>query len=304
MGATSTRSRSSSPGDGQGLGQRLDPELLAVGVDEADLTGADAVVDPVLVGRRGGGDATSLLSFGPAVVRRSHRSGERTARPGRRPRHGPGAPRIRHRRRWPGGGGPMARPRFPCCTRSLLRYQHEQPLDTRRASIRSSGPTGQPTGRGPLRAPPRHRVPAAASGGVTPPAAGPTEIGPTTRARGRRAPTARRAAPPTGRAPRPRWSWPTTATGSSSWPPSTCRSSRPGCDQARLAIDALAASSRAWTGGSGEAERAAATTPWPRSGSPSSRSRGPTSRRGRARRRATAPAGSPGGGRRPGSGLG
>ena len=30
------------------VGNRLDPELIAVRADEADLTGTDAVVDPVL----------------------------------------------------------------------------------------------------------------------------------------------------------------------------------------------------------------------------------------------------------------
>ena len=41
-------------GDGECLGQRLDAELRAVGSDEADLAGSDAVVDPRLVGRRRG----------------------------------------------------------------------------------------------------------------------------------------------------------------------------------------------------------------------------------------------------------
>ena len=35
-------------GHAQSVGNRLDPELIAVRTDEADLTGADAVVDPVL----------------------------------------------------------------------------------------------------------------------------------------------------------------------------------------------------------------------------------------------------------------
>ena len=37
------------PGHGEGLGQRLDADLVAVGSDEAHLAGADAVVDPGLV---------------------------------------------------------------------------------------------------------------------------------------------------------------------------------------------------------------------------------------------------------------
>ena len=41
-------------GDGECLGQRLDADLRAVGSDEADLAGSDAIVDPGLVGRRRG----------------------------------------------------------------------------------------------------------------------------------------------------------------------------------------------------------------------------------------------------------
>ena len=48
-------------GHPQGVRQRHDADLLAVLADEADLTGADAVVDPVLVGR---GYGRSLLRNG------------------------------------------------------------------------------------------------------------------------------------------------------------------------------------------------------------------------------------------------
>jgi hypothetical protein len=55
-------------GDRERLWKRLDAELLTVWVDEANLTSANAIVDPVLVG--GFSDyAASLLSVGHAVVR-------------------------------------------------------------------------------------------------------------------------------------------------------------------------------------------------------------------------------------------
>jgi hypothetical protein len=55
-------------GDRKCLWQRFDAELLTVWVDEANLTGANAIVDPVLVG--GFSDyAASLLSVGHAVIR-------------------------------------------------------------------------------------------------------------------------------------------------------------------------------------------------------------------------------------------
>jgi hypothetical protein len=54
--------------DRERFSERLDAELLSVWVDEANLTGAYAIVDPVLVG--GFSDyAASLLSVGHAVVR-------------------------------------------------------------------------------------------------------------------------------------------------------------------------------------------------------------------------------------------
>jgi GNAT superfamily N-acetyltransferase len=46
---------------GQGLGQRLYPQLVPVRVHEAHITCANTVVDPHLVRRSGAGDATSLL---------------------------------------------------------------------------------------------------------------------------------------------------------------------------------------------------------------------------------------------------
>src|SRR5579875_2664278 len=55
-------------GDGDRLRKQLDPELLAVGVDEANLTGPDAFVHPRLVGDRGSGDRASLLSVGTAAT--------------------------------------------------------------------------------------------------------------------------------------------------------------------------------------------------------------------------------------------
>ena len=69
MGATSTRSRSSPRAIVERFGQRLDPELLAVGVDQAHLSGTNAVVDPVFTG-------------GVAVAMRHHssRSGQRSFR--------------------------------------------------------------------------------------------------------------------------------------------------------------------------------------------------------------------------------
>ncbi len=53
---------------------------------------------------------------------------------------------------------------------------------------------------------------------------------------------------------RSRWWWPTTATGCSSWPPSTCPSSPPCSSQARLAIDALGSLVGGLEGRLGEAE--------------------------------------------------
>jgi hypothetical protein len=54
--------------DRKRLWERLDAELLTVWVDEANLTGANAIVDSMLVG--GFSDyAASLLSVGHAVVR-------------------------------------------------------------------------------------------------------------------------------------------------------------------------------------------------------------------------------------------
>ena len=56
------------PGDRERLGQQLDAELVALRIDEADLTGADAVVHPWLVGGGDCGDRASLLSVsGPAL---------------------------------------------------------------------------------------------------------------------------------------------------------------------------------------------------------------------------------------------
>ena len=49
LGATSTRSSSSSRAIGERLRQRLDPELLALGADEQDLAGPNPVVDPGVV---------------------------------------------------------------------------------------------------------------------------------------------------------------------------------------------------------------------------------------------------------------
>ena len=89
------------PGDGERLGQRLDPELLAVGIDEADLPGADPIVDPVLVVVGCSGYAASLLVIGP-LTRKRQASGS-NARPLAVDR--PGAPHW-----WPGGGrGPASR---------------------------------------------------------------------------------------------------------------------------------------------------------------------------------------------------
>ena len=67
-------------GDGQRLGQQFDAELLALGVDQAHLTGADAVVDAGIVGGDGGCYSTSLPVSGhglpwPTVKERSqHRT--------------------------------------------------------------------------------------------------------------------------------------------------------------------------------------------------------------------------------------
>jgi hypothetical protein len=44
----------------QGLGKRLDAQLASVGVDETNLSGPDAIVDPELVGSRSGYEAPPL----------------------------------------------------------------------------------------------------------------------------------------------------------------------------------------------------------------------------------------------------
>ena len=50
------------PGNRQRIRQGFYPELGAVGVNEADFTGTDPLVDPVLVSGGGSGDRTSLLA--------------------------------------------------------------------------------------------------------------------------------------------------------------------------------------------------------------------------------------------------
>ena len=54
-------------GDGQGLRERSDPELCPLRIDEAHFSGADPLVDPVLVVVNRWGYATSLLDRAPAV---------------------------------------------------------------------------------------------------------------------------------------------------------------------------------------------------------------------------------------------
>ena len=100
------------PGDRQGLGQRLDAELLTVGVDEADFTGTDAVVDPVLCCGFSD-DAASHLSLGPAVLPQANRWSEADTTGSARA--GDDRPGARCSPRGRGGGqveAPQWRPRF------------------------------------------------------------------------------------------------------------------------------------------------------------------------------------------------
>ena len=53
-----------STGHAQCVGNRLDPELITVGTDEADLPGPDAIVDPVLLTLRRRGYGCSPLCNG------------------------------------------------------------------------------------------------------------------------------------------------------------------------------------------------------------------------------------------------
>jgi hypothetical protein len=71
------------------LGERLDPELLAVGIDQADFTGSDSIVDPVLAVVGCSGYAASLLVLRPLT--RKGQASESNARPRRS--IDPGAPR-------------------------------------------------------------------------------------------------------------------------------------------------------------------------------------------------------------------
>ena len=75
-------------GDGECLGQRLDADLRAVGSDQADLTGSDAIVDPGLVvaRRRSYGRSLLMRCAGPPVdgVVGHVRAGRKTTTSGRR----------------------------------------------------------------------------------------------------------------------------------------------------------------------------------------------------------------------------
>ena len=125
----------------------------------------------------------------------------RTVRPGARSTR---APHVVARWR-PAQCGPAS------CSQGRIEYQHEQPLDTLRRA-RPGRPDDAPGG--PSRRPPADAEP-------TPDGPGDTRPRPQAQADGRGACGAswpRR---------RPRWWWPTTATGSSSWPPSTCPGRRP-----------------------------------------------------------------------------
>ena len=57
------------PSDVERFGQRLDSQLLAIRVDQADFPGSYAVVDPVLVGGGGCGYRASLLKWSAPVLR-------------------------------------------------------------------------------------------------------------------------------------------------------------------------------------------------------------------------------------------
>ena len=65
------------PGDLQRLRKGLDPELLAIGIDQSDLPSADPFVDPVLVSAGGGGYSASLLEVKGNTKRRASRSNAR-----------------------------------------------------------------------------------------------------------------------------------------------------------------------------------------------------------------------------------
>ncbi len=61
------------------INKRFDTKLFTVGVDQADLAGADSVVDPGLIGGDGSCYSTSLPIFGPRTSRNQRiRSGAAT----------------------------------------------------------------------------------------------------------------------------------------------------------------------------------------------------------------------------------
>ena len=220
LGATSTRSRSSWRAMVSASGSGLIPSCLPSGSTRR--TSRARMRSLIRCSLLSGAAAMRHHSLWSGPLTRKGQASESNARP-RRSIDPDAPPPLAGR--WPGGGrGPASRLRF--CKHRVAAMST---LWTPEASDRSAGSRRRPATRRPAA-----RAPAAPgrrrrTGGDAEPS------------RGGAGGPAGRAAGPAGPHARPRWSSPTTPSACSSWPPSTCRCSRPQLDQARLAIDALGA---------------------------------------------------------------